>query len=368
MPHEIRDSTHIKNSGVSIYVMEPELINSPDHETLARYLNGTASAAEVAQVDHWTASGVDAAQELEQLRTAWSVPVDLQPQGDLPAFLQRWQQAVDREEYPTVPPMAARTIRRHETPRRSFVTRWGIGLATAAVILAGGWFGLVPQWQASSSSHIASDAPSTHHTTLGERARITLPDGSSVALAPETRITLSEGFGVPGRERVVQLDGEAVFTVLHSQQSPFIVRAGSASVQVLGTTFNVRYYRDDPDVRVAVAEGRVGIGNGTTLGAGDVGKVPEHGAPFVAHTSDVTRYFGWTHGRIAFRDVPMSEALSELSRWYGIRITTIDRRLLQDSVTTSLDNASQREMLDVLALTLNARVTELNNTFTLTAK
>jgi len=59
---------------------------------------------------------------------------------------------------------------------------------------------------------------------------------------------------------VVNVVGEALFTVTHSASRPFVVHAGTAIVQVLGTKFDVRRYPNDRATHVLVADGRVVVG------------------------------------------------------------------------------------------------------------
>jgi transmembrane sensor len=101
-------------------------------------------------------------------------------------------------------------------------------------------------------------------TAIGEQRRITLADGSSLDLAPDsrvrTRFTLVE--------RDVKLErGQAFFAVAHSAVRPFIVHVNSLRVTAVGTAFDVRI--DPSGTAVTVSEGRVNVAPGTDeVGAG----------------------------------------------------------------------------------------------------
>ena len=46
----------------------------------------------------------------------------------------------------------------------------------------------------------------------------------------------------------------------HDPKHPFIISAGDAEVEVLGTKFNMRAYQADPLLEVALVEGSVRFG------------------------------------------------------------------------------------------------------------
>lgn len=58
-------------------------------------------------------------------------------------------------------------------------------------------------------------------------------------------------------ERRIRLEGEAYFEVTHNPRRPFVVEFEGGEIQVLGTSFNVKAYRDDDIVAVTLDEGRV---------------------------------------------------------------------------------------------------------------
>src|SRR5690606_14174501 len=94
-------------------------------------------------------------------------------------------------------------------------------------------------------------------TARGERAKVDLPDGSTVLLAPDSRVQYASGFGKS--HRTIDLQGQALFTVTHSEGVAFVVRAKDVETLVLGTTFGVRRYTSDSLAEVIVAAGRVAV-------------------------------------------------------------------------------------------------------------
>ena len=60
-------------------------------------------------------------------------------------------------------------------------------------------------------------------------------------------------------ERVVELEGEAYFQVVHHEDAPFIVKTSQMAIKVLGTEFNVSAYAEDSIIRTTLVRGSVKI-------------------------------------------------------------------------------------------------------------
>jgi transmembrane sensor len=95
-------------------------------------------------------------------------------------------------------------------------------------------------------------AANTFSTAIGENRTVALADGSTIALAADTYITVA----LSEKERNIELTkGEALFTVAKDAARPFKVHAGDATIVAVGTAFNVE--RDSDRAVVSVTEGRV---------------------------------------------------------------------------------------------------------------
>ncbi|GAB3248344.1 FecR family protein [Larkinella harenae] len=84
-----------------------------------------------------------------------------------------------------------------------------------------------------------------------------LSDGSVVWLSPATQLRYPAQFG--RAVRTVSLDGEAFFEVRRDTTRSFVIQAGKLKTEVLGTTFNVRAYRNSPRFEVSVVTGKVAV-------------------------------------------------------------------------------------------------------------
>lgn len=101
--------------------------------------------------------------------------------------------------------------------------------------------------------------PNIVSVNKGQRAGITLPDGTIVHLNSESKLTYTPDFN--GKLREVVLEGEAFFEVTPNSEQPFIVDASGLSVKVLGTSFSVQTSNQGNEISVILVEGKVSLNN-----------------------------------------------------------------------------------------------------------
>ena len=200
-------------------------------------------------------------------------------------------------------------------------------------------------------------------TARGQRAEMTLSDGTRVMLGVESRLRIPLNYEHGGRD--VYLDGEAYFEVVHDTQRPFAVHTAQAIVRDVGTKFAVRAYRGEARNQVIVSEGEVAL-HGTTRGsapvnlhAGDLARVDTTGAASVVRNASIDRYLAWTQGRLILDEVSLHDALPQLARWYDLDPSLADSTLGSRRLAVSFRNESVREVLDAIAFLTNTTY-ELN--------
>lgn len=169
------------------------------------------------------------------------------------------------------------------------------------------------------AADITAAALNTMSTPRGGQYQLTLPDGSRVWLNAASSITYPTVF-LPGISREVEVTGEVYFEVVRDAARPFLVNAVSPStrrnmgrVEVLGTSFNINAYEDEPAVRTDLLEGSIKFGS-EILRQGQAyfrGKV---------HDVDVQRAVAWKNGLFYFDDADLSSVLRQISRWYNVDI------------------------------------------------
>ena len=174
-------------------------------------------------------------------------------------------------------------------------------------------------------------------TGTAEQRMVTLPDGSTVRLAPASAMRFIDAAEARG---VTILSGEAYFDVTRDPARPFTVTAQETTVTVLGTGFNVRLGEETTDIAVRHGRVRVDAGNGgkktLILEAGRWARVSGDGRAG-SGALDPDAVGGWTESRIIAVDRRLSEVLADLRRYYSGAIVLTGDALAGRSVTGVFD-------------------------------
>ncbi len=159
-------------------------------------------------------------------------------------------------------------------------------------------------------------------TPRGGQFRIILPDGSKVWLNAASSLRFPNAF--EGKEREVQLSGEAYFEVAKNPSMPFKVKVNEMAVQVLGTHFNVMAYPDEPGIRTTLLEGAVKVQHGTQavqLAPGQQAQLSPAGSITTQDGVDVEEVVAWKNGYFHFNRESLQGVMRQIGRWYDAEIT-----------------------------------------------
>lgn len=190
--------------------------------------------------------------------------------------------------------------------------------------------------------------PITVTAPRGEMAEVVLHDGTRVELNSGATLSYGKRFG---RTRRVSLDGEAFFDVVKSEK-PFVVETFNASVQVLGTTFNVRAWENEPasQTKVALVTGRVALAgreantSKQTLLPGQTGVVDGFAVSISgADTVQVSRAQAWRSGNFFFSDEWLGAILSDVERRFDTSIQVTPANLTNKRLKLSLEKPASAE-------------------------
>lgn len=141
-----------------------------------------------------------------------------------------------------------------EQPTRKVVKLWRNIAAAAAVVLLVTFAALYKN----EVLNMVDPAKQIELTVApGKHKQISLPDGTRIWLSPGTHISYPDKFY--SKERLVKLEGEAFFDVVHDEDHPFVIQSGELKTVVLGTSFNVKAYPDQIISEVTVVSGKVGV-------------------------------------------------------------------------------------------------------------
>ena len=203
-------------------------------------------------------------------------------------------------------------------------------------------------------------AGQTYRTAVGRSDSLVLRDGSRVLLGPGSELKLAARYGDGRRE--VELRGQALFEVRHDDRRPFHVRAGSAAISDVGTTFAVRSDAGD-EVHVVVTSGAVmlrGAGapadKGVLLERGDRGTLRTDGQVVADRGIATEADLAWTQGRLVFHDATLERVRADLRRWYGIELEIADSSVAGRHLTATFAGEPVQQVLDVIALALGVTI------------
>ena len=109
---------------------------------------------------------------------------------------------------------------------------------------------------------------------------------------------------------------------MHHDGKPFIVSCDDIDVRVLGTSFNISTYPDDPEVKTTLVEGKVKITTAKDLNMASNGKVlaPNDQAIFSRNDASIeiiqvntSQFTSWIQGKFEFKNVPVGKYPSRVS-------------------------------------------------------
>lgn len=207
-----------------------------------------------------------------------------------------------------------------------------------------------------------------------ETRTITLPDQTEIVLNRYSSLTYPERFR--GKDRKVQLQGEAYFEVSKDAAHPFKVEAGAIIVQVLGTHFNVEAYPEDTQVKTTLLEGSVSV---SLIGKAEESLIlsPNESAIYnkdkkslTLHTeNNASEEIIWRNGTLLFKSIPLQEIVRQLSNAFhtDIRIEDADLQNYRMTATFS-DGETLEEILSLLCRNQKFEYTKTNDIITITQK
>ena len=162
-------------------------------------------------------------------------------------------------------------------------------------------------------------------TPRGGEYHLTLSDGTRVFLNAMSRLKYPVRF--TGRERTVELEGEAYFEVTKDPEKPFHVKTGQLNVTVLGTAFNINTYDNPGQVVTTLVRGTVKLSSANRSFSDQV-LSPNEQACFDINKQkikigkvDVNLYTAWKDGQFVFYDQRLADIMGILTKWYSANIS-----------------------------------------------
>jgi transmembrane sensor len=344
--------------------------NQHFEELLVRELTGEITTSERRQLEELLAANPARRKEYEILKDYWARKETALPdtrsvfekvEGKIRIEEKRLGQAGDYSPNPPVKSLRSRA--------------WWRAAAAAVIILGMGTL----VYRYFNPSHAAGATRlewQEKYTARKTRSQLVLSDGSTVMLNADTRLRFPTSFDGPTRE--VYLTGEAYFDVQKDPLHPFIIHTDKMNIRVLGTSFNVRSYPNDPSMETTLINGSVEvtfpdrpsdriilkpkdklvIGNGPATSPA-YEKKDVH-APQPKYTLTGLTYYpkkdstvietSWLDEKLAFSNEEFQDLARRMERWYGVRIVFDNPDLATYPFTGIFQKESITEALYALQL------------------
>ena len=272
----------------SFIIYKAKLIDTMK-ELLQRYIKGEVSEKERLKIASWLDESPENMREFLVLRKLYDISL--------------WQANTDKTN----------SVKKVHYSIRKIMAEI---LKIAAIFLIGFWGSKQLQIQQSNKKQMQ-----TIHVPAGQRAEVTLADGTHVWLNSRSTLKFPEQFSANTRN--VELDGEGYFSVQHNENSPFTVHTQNHDVQVLGTEFNVKAYHNTSLFETALLKGSVKISspnlrNGLQLKPNEIVSIENR--MLKKSTINNSDYFKWKEGLFCFENESIQDLIKKLELYYDTTI------------------------------------------------
>ncbi len=271
---------------------------------ISKYLSGEATIREKQELEAWRLADVENEKLFQELSESWNL-TQHQAASVMPDKERVWQKIMAGiNRVPSVKMYSRKVLYR------------SVSIAATIALFIGFSFQLF-------FSPGADGKEVCFKTPAGQKAEITLPDGTNVSLNSGSELSYNTDYS--NKKRSVKLRGQAFFDVAKDSEHPFDVLAGNIKVVVHGTSFDVNAYEDTPAIMVSLLSGSVSVLSATTnhelarLKPNQKLTVPSEGKCSLSEC-DVAEEAIWRLGKLKINGDTFSEMVRKMERWYGVCI------------------------------------------------
>ncbi|HEY8401818.1 MAG TPA: FecR domain-containing protein [Cytophagaceae bacterium] len=327
---------------------------SPEYiELITKKLTGEASPFELQLLEEWIQEDVENQTAYEQFSKVWKSAYTVQDDFE-PDVTAAWNK------------VKSQTVEAEGSAKVLSITdyQWYLRIAATLLIFIGagifGWY-----WITGSNNM-------TEIAALDEKKQVILPDSSKVWLNKNSKIKFAEGF--EGDERIVYLEGEGFFDVKKSEGRKFQVKTSKSVTTVLGTSFNVKAYKEDSLEEVQVVTGKVSfapakgsVSQEVILLPGDKGMLVNN-AEVVKTKIENSNFNAWKNEVLQFENTDITQVTAAIEDYFGVKIIIADSLILPCRFTGTFEKPDLEELLEVLTITADINYHKRDNTYVLTGK
>ncbi len=210
-------------------------------------------------------------------------------------------------------------------------------------------------------------------TGFGEKKEIVLPDSSVVILNANSKL-LYPAVWDDDKERTVQLNGEAFFSIIHKKNDQkFVVHSGDLNIEVLGTAFNVNNRRGSNQVILNEGSVRLDLSamdwqewthqsneSYLLMEPGEMVVVDQDEKEISKKIVNPKNYISWTEGVLIFDKTPLEEVIRMIEDNYGYAVYTGNLNVRELDFTGELYSTELDLILEYLSETFDLKVKKEN--------
>ena len=189
----------------------------------------------------------------------------------------------------------------------------------------------------------------------GGQFSLKLSDGTEVWLNSESQLKYPVRFIEEETREVELVYGEAYFDVSPSTNhkgAKFKVLNNTQEIEVLGTEFNIKAYKDEVNIYTTLVEGKVAINTPNLkqlLTPNQQSILDTQNNTLSVIKVDVLEVISWKEGVFSFINKPLKDIMKVLSRWYDVDIIFENKELESvEFIGTLNKNQSIDEVLSIM--------------------
>jgi transmembrane sensor len=308
-------------------------------DLLAKYLLGEATHDEKTIVDAWLRADEGNQLYFKNLRSIWEYSKQLHslPDSDEEEAWKRFQ------------------LRIHSGTTKQLRVNRNMWIRYAAVVILVAGISLISYF-----FNIRQHEQIITATTTENVLKDTLSDGSIVTLNKHSSVTYPARF--KGASRNIQLQGEAFFNVSPDKSKPFQIRVNDVTITVVGTSFNVRSTNGNTEVIVETGIVRVTRKNRTVeLRPKEKVLVEMKDSVMKKENEEEHLYNYYSSHEFVCDATPLWKLVQVLNEAYQVNIIIERRELRSAPLNVTFSNESLDHILEVISITLNAKVVRSGN-------
>lgn len=160
----------------------------------------------------------------------------------------------------------------------------------------------------------------------GGEYQLMLSDGSKLWLNSESSVRFPVKFDREIRD--ITVSGEVYLKVAKDRSRPFIVNTGDFAIRVLGTSFNIRAYKNENAIYTTLVEGKIRIdapdGRQFNINPSEQLYYNKQLSQYTTKQVDTDLYISWKDGIYVFEKQSLEDVLETISRWYDLTVLYVD--------------------------------------------